>query len=180
LTFHNATWIKNLHASHLVEWRFLLVKRASLKIIRKISFQVSGGQSGPLGRTVHGLLNFILILEFLAKVFENIRFRADCPRTPGGRSVILYRTGCCSGDQADGPRRAHGESAWPRRTVRVALADGPPGPTVSPPAVDFAFLLLEFKRGTVHEARVLSLTASNGKGEYLYTKPGVGELLLAL
>jgi hypothetical protein len=69
----------------------------------------------------------------------------------------------------------------------VARADGPPGPTVSPPAVDFAFLPLEFKRGqsakasrTVREARVLSLTASNGKGEYLYSKPGVGEPLLVL
>jgi hypothetical protein len=140
-----------------------------------------------LGRTVRRLLNFILIPEFLAKVFENIRFRADCPRTPGGRSVILYRTGCCSGDQADGPRPARGQSAWPRRTVRVARADGPPGPTVSPPAVDFAFLPFEFKRGqsakasrTVREARILSLTASNGKGEYLYSKPGVGEPLLVL
>jgi hypothetical protein len=26
LTFHSATWIKNLHALHLDEWRFLLVK----------------------------------------------------------------------------------------------------------------------------------------------------------
>jgi hypothetical protein len=69
----------------------------------------------------------------------------------------------------------------------VALADGLPGPTVSPPAVDFAFLPLEFKRGQsarasqkVHEARVLSLMASNGKVEYIYSKPGVGEPLLAL
>jgi hypothetical protein len=58
LTFHSVTWIKNLHALHLDEWRFLLVKRASLKIIRKISFHVSGGQSGPFGRTVRGLLFF--------------------------------------------------------------------------------------------------------------------------
>jgi hypothetical protein len=26
LTFHSATWIKDLHALHLDEWRFLLVK----------------------------------------------------------------------------------------------------------------------------------------------------------
>jgi hypothetical protein len=26
LTFHSATWIKNLHALHLDEWRSLLVK----------------------------------------------------------------------------------------------------------------------------------------------------------
>jgi hypothetical protein len=69
----------------------------------------------------------------------------------------------------------------------VALADNPPGPTGSPPAVDFSFLPLEFKRGqsarasrTVREAHVLFLTASNGKGEYLYSKPGAGESLLAL
>jgi hypothetical protein len=67
------------------------------------------------------------------------------------------------------------------------LADGPPGPTSVLPAVDFAILPLEFKRGqsarasrTVREVRVLPITASNGKGEYIYSKPGVGESLLAL
>jgi hypothetical protein len=176
-----------LHSLHLDEWQFLLVKRVSLKIIRKISFQESGGQSGPLGRTVRGLLIFILIPEFLGKSFRENTL-------PGGLSADPRRTVRYSlqnrvllGDRADGPRTARGQSTWPRRTVRVALADGPPGPTVSPPAVDFAFLPLEFKRGqsarsswTFHEVRVLSLTASNGKGEYLYSKPGVGEPLLAL
>jgi hypothetical protein len=145
-----------------------------------MSFQVSGGQSGPSGRTVRGLLVFILIPKFWAKVLEKIRFRADCPWTPGGQSVILYRTGCCSGDRADGPRPARGQSAWPRRTVRLAQRS-------APPTVDSAFLPLEFKRGqsarasrTVREVCVLSLTASNGKGEYLYSKPRVGEALLAL
>jgi hypothetical protein len=61
-----------------------------------------------------------------------MRFRADCSRTLGGRSVILNITGCSSVDRADGPRPAREKSAGPRRTVRVALADGPPGPTVSP------------------------------------------------
>jgi hypothetical protein len=59
LTFLSATWIKDLHALHLDGWRFLFVKGVSLKIIRKTSFQVSGRQSGPLGRTVRGLLVFI-------------------------------------------------------------------------------------------------------------------------
>jgi hypothetical protein len=146
---------------------------------------------GPDGPWV---VDFYLIPEFLAKVFEKMRFRADGPRGPGGRtmrcrgrSVIRYRTGCCSVDRADGPRPPadsprgpDGRSVWPWRTV------GPAQRAVSP-VVDFAFLPLEFKRGqsarasrTVREARVLSLTASNGKGEYLYSKPGVGVSLLAL
>jgi hypothetical protein len=33
---------------------------------------------------------------------------------------------------------------------------------------------------TVREVRVLPITTSNGKGEYKYSKPGVGESLLAL
>jgi hypothetical protein len=33
---------------------------------------------------------------------------------------------------------------------------------------------------TVREVRVLPITASNGKGEYIYSMPGVGEALLAL
>jgi hypothetical protein len=123
-----------------------------------------------------------------------IRFQVDSPRTPGGRSVILNRTGCSPVDRADVPRAARGQSrgpggrsAWPWQTVRPAQRS-------VPPAVDFVFLPLEFKCGqsarasrtvregigTVREVRVLSLTASNGKGEYLYSKPGVGEPLLAL
>jgi hypothetical protein len=33
---------------------------------------------------------------------------------------------------------------------------------------------------TVREVRILPITASNGKGKYKYSKPGVGEALLAL
>jgi hypothetical protein len=61
-----------------------------------------------------------------------MRFQADSPRTLGGRSVILNRTGCSSVDRANGPWPARGQSAGPRQTVREVLADGPPGPTVSP------------------------------------------------
>jgi hypothetical protein len=78
---------------------------------------------------------------------------------------------------ADSPRGPGGRSAGPWRTVR------PSQRSVSP-AVDFAFLPLEFKRGqsaraswTVREVRVLPITASNGKGEYIYSKPEVGESL---
>jgi hypothetical protein len=102
-------------------------------------------------------------------------FRADCPRTPGGRSVIFNRTGCSSvnradgprtvrGAQADGPRGPGGRSAWPWRTVRPAQRS-------VPPAVDFAFLPLEFKHGqsarssrTVREVRVLVIRLVTGRG----------------
>jgi hypothetical protein len=87
-----------------------------------------------------------------------MRFQTDGPRGPGGRSartggrsVIRYRTGCCSVDRADGPRPASGQSAWPRRTVRVALADGPLGPTGSLPSVDFAFFTVGIQTRTVRE-----------------------------
>jgi hypothetical protein len=72
-----------------------------------------------------------LIFEIFAKVFEKMRFQADSPRTPGGRFVILNRTGCSSVDLADGLRPARGQSAGPRRTVHGVLADGPLGPMVS-------------------------------------------------
>jgi hypothetical protein len=61
-----------------------------------------------------------------------MRFLADSPRTPGGWSVILNRTGCSLVDQADGPRPACGQSAGPRRAVCEVLADSPPSPTASP------------------------------------------------
>jgi hypothetical protein len=95
-----------------------------------------------------------------------------------------------------------GQSATYPRTVREALANSLWGPggqsagswrTVRPTQratltiVDFAFLQLEFNRGlsmrpsqTVHEVRVFDITASNGKGEYKYSMPGLGESLLAL
>jgi hypothetical protein len=158
-----------------------------LKILRKISFHVLAGQSGPLGRTVRGFLICIQYLSFLAKVFEKMCFQADCTQTPGGRSVILNITGCSSVDRADGPRPARGHSAGPRRTVRGVLVDGPPAQRSVLRAVDFTMLPLEFKCGqsarasrTVREVRILPITASNWKGEYIYSKPGVGEPLLAL
>jgi hypothetical protein len=101
-----------------------LGKRVSSKILRKISFQVLGGQSGPLGRTVRGFLIFILYLRFLAKVFEKMRFQADSPQASCGRSVILFRTEQ-NKVQLGGPG---GRSVACPRTVRGAQADGPQGP----------------------------------------------------
>jgi hypothetical protein len=121
--------------------------------------------------------------RFGQKFSRKIRFQADSPRALCGWSVILFRSKQ-NNTQLGGPG---GRSAAYPRTVRGVLADGPPGPTVFLPAVDFAFLPLEFKRGqsarasrTVRKVRVLPITTSNGKGEYKYFKPEVGEALLAL
>jgi hypothetical protein len=138
-------------------------------------------------QTVRGWLFLILIPEFLGKSFRENTL-------PGGLSADPRRTVCYSLQNRVLLGGPGGRSAACLRTVRVAQADSPRGPggrsarpNGQPPAADFAFLPLEFKRGqsarasrTVREVRVLSLTASNGRGEYLYSKPGVGESLLAL
>jgi hypothetical protein len=81
---------------------------------------------------------------------------------------------------ADGPRGPGGRSVGSWLTVR-------PVQRATLTTTDFAFLPLEFKRGqsvrpyrTVREVRVFDITASNGKEEYKYSMPGLGELLLAL
>jgi hypothetical protein len=145
-----------------------LGKRVCLKILRKIltseifgkSFQenaLPGGQSAGLLRTVRYFL-------------QN--------RTKQGAARWTERT--VRGLPADSPRGPGGRSAGPWRMVRPAQR-----PVL--PAVDFTFLPLEFKRGqsgkasrTVREVHVLPITTSNGKGEYIYSKPGVGEPLVAL
>jgi hypothetical protein len=80
-----------------------------------------------------------------------MRFQADSPRTPSGRSVILNGIGCCSVNRADGPRPARGRSAGPRRTVRGALADGPPGPTVSPASCQLRVFTVGIQTRTVRK-----------------------------
>jgi hypothetical protein len=127
LTFHSSTWIKNLHALHLDEWRFLLVKGFYYHFIENLK----KNQFSGVERTVRALgadgprvFDIYLISEIFAKSFRENAL-------PGGRSVILNRTECSSVDRADGPRHARGQSAGPRRTVRVVLADGLPDPTVS-------------------------------------------------
>jgi hypothetical protein len=81
---------------------------------------------------------------------------------------------------AGGPRGPSEQSAGSWRTIR-------PAQRAPLTVVDFAFLPLEFKRGqsvrasrTVRKVRVFDITASNGKGEYIYSMPGLGQLLLAL
>jgi hypothetical protein len=159
-----------------------------LKIFRKISFQVLGGQSGLSGRTVRGFSRFILYIRF--------GFRENS--LPGGQSVGLRRmvrylprnqTELCVArvDRANGLRHTRGQSAWPRRTVRGVLADCPPGQRAPLTVVDFAFLPLEFKHGqsarasrTVRKVRIFHITVCNGKGDYKYSMPVLGEPLLAL
>jgi hypothetical protein len=81
---------------------------------------------------------------------------------------------------ADGPRGPGGRSAGSWWTVR-------PAQRATLTTVDFAFLPLEFKRGqsmrslqTVREVCVFDKTASNGKGEYIYSLPTLEEPVLAL
>jgi hypothetical protein len=142
-----------------------------------------GGQSAGFG--------IYLISEIFGKSFRENAL-------PGGRSAGLLRTVRYSLQN----RTEQGAARWTGRTVRGLVVDSPRGPggrsagswrTVLPaqqpvlPTVDFAILPLEFKRGqsarasrTVRKVRVLSITASNEKGEYIYSMPGVGEALLAL
>jgi hypothetical protein len=110
-------------------------------------------------------------MRFVAKFFEKIRFRADSPRVYAGRSVIDLETrqnGVRSGGQG-------GQSAAFPRTVRGPLADSPPAQQTPLTAVDFGI-----QKWTIREVCVFYITASNGKGEYKYSMPGLGEPLLAL
>jgi hypothetical protein len=129
---------------------------------------LQGGRSAGTRRTVH------------PDQADGPRGAADGPlfATERGAARGPWRT--VRGQPADSPCGPGGRSAWPWWTVR-------PTQRAATSAVDLAILPLEFKRGpsartsrTVREPRVLCLMASNRKGEYLYSKPGVGESLLAL
>jgi hypothetical protein len=81
---------------------------------------------------------------------------------------------------ADCPRGLGGQSTGSWRIVRLAQR----APLT---AIDFAFLLLEFKHSQsvrasqiVCEVRAFDIMASNGEGEYKYSMLGLGEPLLAL
>jgi hypothetical protein len=149
-----------------------------------------------MGRTVWALgadgpraLEFYLISELFGKVFEKNLFRGDSPRVFGGRSEInlesdrsMRSLGRPSGRSAAYPRTAQGpgrqSGSW--RTVR-------PVQRATLTAVDFVFLPLEFKCGhyvraswTVCKVRVFDIMAGNGKGNYKYSMPRMGESLLAL
>jgi hypothetical protein len=135
---------------------------------------------------------------FLAKFFEKNLFWVDSLRVLRGQYEInleSYKMVRSSG----GPG---GRSATYPRTVREAPEDSPRGPSgrstgswwTGHPAqratlttVDFTFLPLEFKRGqfvrpsrTVREVHIFDIMASNWKGEYKYSMPGLGVPLLAL
>jgi hypothetical protein len=59
MTFHSATWIKSLHALHLDEWRFLLVKGFHWKSKEKQFFWHLADSPGPSGgRSVSGWFLF--------------------------------------------------------------------------------------------------------------------------
>jgi hypothetical protein len=117
-----------------------LGKRVSLKIFRKISFQVSGGQSGLSGQTVRALgadgprvFDIYLISEVFGKGFRENSLPVG--QSAGFRRTVCYllrnQTELCAArvDRADGPRPTRRQSAGPRRTVREVLADSLPSPT---------------------------------------------------
>jgi hypothetical protein len=128
---------------------------------------------------------------FLAKVFEKNSLTGG--QSAGPRWTVRYlprnQTERCAARwteqtvhdlPADSPRGLGGQSEWSWRVVC-------PAQRALLTAVDFAFLPLEFKCGqsartsrTFREVRVFHITASNGKGEYLYSMSGLGEALLAL
>jgi hypothetical protein len=112
-----------------------LGKKGFIENLKKNKFSGIWRIVWALGADGPWVVVFYLILEFLAKGFEKMRFPADGPRGPGGRSAGTRRT--VRGDQADGPRGAadgplfiteRGAARWTGRTVRVAQADGPRGP----------------------------------------------------
>jgi hypothetical protein len=88
---------------------------------------------------------------------------ADSPRGPGGRSTVPWRT-------VRQAQRAVPQPLTSRFYRWNSNADSPRGYRGQSARVS----------RIVRKARILSLTASNGKGEYLYSKLGVGEPLLAL
>jgi hypothetical protein len=95
---------------------------------------------------------------------------------PGGLSVDPWRTVRYSLQNRvllGGPGR---RSVACQRTVRVAQADGPPGPTVSPSSRWLRVFTVRIQTRTVREVRVLSLTASNGKGSIYTPSPGLERL----
>jgi hypothetical protein len=173
-----------LYALHLDEWRFLLVKGYFFENLKKNQFLGVGRTVRALGADGPRVFDIYLISEVFGKSFRENAL-------PGGQSACPMWTVRYS------PRNltAQGATRWTARTVRVLLADSPQGPgewsTVSwrtvrlaqqlvLPAVDFAFLPLEFKRGqsarasqTVCEVRVLPITASNGEGSINTPSPGL-------
>jgi hypothetical protein len=109
-----------------------LGKRVSLKILRKISFQVlvrALGADGPR------IFDIYLIPEVFGKSFREKCASRRTVRGPYADGPLFFskpnRTECSSVDRADGPRPARGQSVGPKRTVRGVLVDSPTGPTTT-------------------------------------------------
>jgi hypothetical protein len=159
-------------------------KKDSLKILRKVSFLLWGGQFGPLEGTVCESFEVYSIFEVFWQSFSR---KISSVRTVRVSSAVIPKLTSnhiewCAArvDRADGPHPTRGRSLRPWRTVR-------PAQHATLTTIDFAFLPLEFKRGqsvrpsrTVREGCVFDITTSNRKGDYKYSMPGLGESLLAL
>jgi hypothetical protein len=125
LTFHSVTLIKNLHALHLDEWRFHLVKGFHWKSLEKSVFTCWVDSAGPWGGRSVGFWDLFNIWGFwqsFSRKFTSWRTVRESKVDGLLLTSKLDRTGCTRVDRADGPR-------VPRRTVHRVLADSPPGPT---------------------------------------------------
>jgi hypothetical protein len=155
-----------------------LGKRVLLKILRKISFQVLGGQSRLLGRTVRGFLIFIKYLRFLAKVFEKSTL-------PGGQSAGPMRTVRYSPQhQTEQCGTRWTGRARPTRTDRGVLADSPPGPTTTPDSRWLRVFTIGIQTRTVREGITDSPRGTHffpkrlvtGRGSINTSSPGLERL----
>jgi hypothetical protein len=119
-----------------------LGKKGFIKNHKKNKFSRIWRTVRALGADGTRVVDFYLIHEFLGKSFQENPL-------PGGLSADPRRTVCYSLQNRVQPGGPGGRSADCPRTVRRAQANGPRGlgGRSVPPAVDFAFLPLEFKRG---------------------------------
>jgi hypothetical protein len=176
LTFHSATLIKNLHALHLDEWRFQKIKRFHWKFWEKSVFYCGADSPGPWGgRSVGSWVLFNIwdfCQSFLRKILFGWKVRGS---SADGPKLTSKQTERCATwvDRADGPRGRGEQSAGSWRTVL-------PTQRATLTAVDFAFFTVEIQARTVRDVHVFDITASNGKGEYKYSMPGLRESPLAL
>jgi hypothetical protein len=183
LTFHSATLIKNLHALHLDEWRFHLIKRFCWKSWEKSVFNCGVDSLGPWGGRFVSLWDLFYIWGFWQSFSRKIAFgRTVHGSKADGPKLTSNHTEWCAAREvrADGPRPTHRRSATYPQTVREALADSPPSATGNSNSRWLYVFTIGIQTQTVREVHIFDIIASNGMGEYKYSMPGLGEPLLAL
>jgi hypothetical protein len=147
-----------------------------MKTLKKYQFSGVGRTVRALGADDPRVFDIYLISEIFGKSFRENAL-------PGGQSAGLLPTVRYSLQN----RTEHGAARWTGRTVRGLPADSPrgpggrsAGPTASPANRWLRVFTVGIQTRTVREVRILPITASNEKEEYIYSMPGIGEVLLAL